>query len=86
MSSSTYQGIEEEMLIIALHFYNLTAELDSVGIQDLTSRNDWLVTLCINLRQSLAKWVTSEVTYRTDFFFNFYLFHTITVSLNYTEC
>jgi hypothetical protein len=36
LSMSTYQGIEEEMLIIALHFRNLTAELDSVGIQDLT--------------------------------------------------
>jgi len=33
------------MFIIVSHFFNLTAELDSVGIQDSTSRNDWLVTL-----------------------------------------
>jgi hypothetical protein len=45
LSWSIYQGIKEEMLITATHFVNLTAELDTVGIQDLTSRYDWLVTL-----------------------------------------
>ena len=40
LSRNTYKSIEEEMLIVASNFFNLTDELDSVGIQDLISRND----------------------------------------------